>query len=93
MYLEGYADAITVARALGDASRVSRYERIVRRGLRARRQLQFRDRRDMFYVSRPERVLGALRTKTYDNAVRVDSAALALLAAIKLLRPSAIDPR
>lgn len=86
VYLEGYVDAAALARALGDARRAAIYERIVRRGLRALRQLQFRDRRDMFYISRPERVLGALRTTVYDNAVRVDSAAHALLAGIKVLR-------
>ena len=87
VYLEGLADAAPVARALGESRRAERYERAVRRGLRALRQLQFRDRRDMFYISRPERVRGALRAKAYDNAVRVDSAGHALAAAVKILRP------
>ena len=51
------------------------------------RQLQFRDWRDAFYISRTRRVLGVLRTEVYDNAVRVDSAAHALAVAIKVLRP------
>ncbi|MDE0155615.1 MAG: hypothetical protein OXS28_08445, partial [Gammaproteobacteria bacterium] len=46
-----------------------------------------RDRHDTFYISKKPRVLGALRTEVYDNAVRVDSAAHALAAAIKILRP------
>ena len=41
----------------------------------------------MFYISKKPRVQGALRTEVYDNAVRVDSAAHALAAAIKILRP------
>ena len=86
-YLEGLADAAALARALGDQRRASGYERAVHRGLRSLRQLQFRDERDAFYVSRKKRVLGALRTEAYDNAVRVDSAAHALAAAIKVLRP------
>ena len=86
-YLEGLADAAPLARALGQERRAAAYERAIKRGLRSLRQLQFRDCRDMFYVSRPERVLGALRTEVYDNAVRVDSAAHALAAAIKILRP------
>ena len=90
-YLEGLGDAMTLARALGDEKRATAYERSVHRGLRSLRQLQFRDERDAFYVSRRNRVLGALRTEVYDNAIRVDSAAHALLAAIKILRPTKIE--
>ena len=86
-YMEGLADAAALARALGEHRRASDYERALSRGLRSLRQLQFRDERDAFYVSRRRRVLGALRTEVYDNAVRVDSAAHALLAVIKILRP------
>ncbi|MDE0148906.1 MAG: hypothetical protein OXM58_11100 [Rhodospirillaceae bacterium] len=86
-YLEGLADAAALARALDNRNRATAYERALDRGLRSLRQLQFRDWRDTFYISKPERVLGALRTEVYDNAVRVDSAAHALLAAVKVLRP------
>ena len=86
-YLEGLADALALARALGDSARISAYERAVNRGLRSLRQLQFRDQHDTFYISKKPRVLGALRTEVYDNAVRIDSAAHALAAAIKILRP------
>ena len=86
-YLEGLADAAALARALGDKERATAYERSVHRGLRSLRQLQFRDERDAFYVSKRDRVLGALRTEAYDNTVRVDSAAHALAAAIKVLSP------
>ena len=85
-YLEGLADAMTLARKIGDQARAAAYERVIARGLRSLRQLQFRDQRDAFYISRPERVMGALRTEAYDNAVRIDSAAHALAAAVKLLR-------
>ena len=88
-YLEGLADAAALARALGQGARAASYDRAVRRGLRSLRQLQFRDRRDAFYVSRKRRVMGALRTEVYDNAVRLDSAAHALTAAIKILQPMA----
>ena len=87
-YLEGLVDAAALARATGDRTRVEVYERAIARGLRSLRQLQFRDERDAFYISKRKRVLGALRTEVYDNAVRVDSAAHALAAAIKILRPS-----
>ena len=83
-YLEGLADAAALARALGDGKRASVYGRALDRGLRSLRQLQFRDERDAFYISGKDRVLGALRTEAYDNAVRVDSAAHALAAAVKI---------
>ena len=86
-YLEGLADAVALTRAVGDHARAANYERAIRRGLRSLRQLQFRDERDAFYVSKKTRVMGALRTEVYDNAVRVDSAAHALTAAIKILQP------
>ena len=92
-YLEGLGDAMKLARALGDEKRGTAYQQSVQRGLRSLRQLQFRDERDAFYVSKRDRVLGALRTEAYDNAVRVDSAAHALLAATKILRPVEFDAR
>ena len=36
--------------------------------------------------------MGALRTEAYDNAVRVDSAAHALAAAVKLLQEKQVQP-
>ena len=92
-YVEGLGDAAALARGLGDEKRAAAYERAVHRGLRSLRQLQFRDERDAFYISRRDRVLGALRTEAYDNAVRVDSAAHALLGAIKILRPVDVGAR
>ena len=86
-YLEGLADAVTLARSIGDSARAAAYERTIERGLRSLRQLQFRDEGDAFYIAKKRRVMGALRTEAYDNTVRVDSAAHALAAAVKLLQP------
>ena len=88
VYMEGLADAQALARSLGESTRAAAYERVLGRGLRALRQLQFRDARDAFYVSKRSRVLGALRTRAYDNAVRVDSAGHALAAAVKIVEPA-----
>ena len=87
-YVEGIAEAAALAHTVGDHARASSYELAISRGLRSLRQLQFRDARDAFYVSKRNRVMGALRTEVYDNAVRVDSAAHALLAAMKILQPA-----
>ncbi|MCY4594826.1 MAG: hypothetical protein OXC19_08520 [Bryobacterales bacterium] len=86
-YMEGLAEAVALARALGDQARASAYELAIARGLRSLRQLQFRNDVDSCYISKKNRVLGALRTEVYDNSLRVDSAAHALLAAIKVLSP------
>lgn len=87
-YMEGLADAVFLARLLGEHARGSAFELVLRRGLRSLRQLQFRDWRDAFYITKRSHVIGALRTEVYDNSVRVDSAAHALLATIKMLRQS-----
>ena len=87
VYCEGLADAAALAREVGHFARAGSYERSVARGMRSLRQLQFRDERDAFYVSRRQRVMGALRTTAYDNAVRVDSAGHALAAALKASHP------
>ena len=86
-YLEGLADALALARALGQQTRSWVYRRAIERGLRSLRQLQFRDHRDTFYISKKPRVMGALRTEVYDNSVRIDSAAHALAATVKVLQP------
>ena len=92
-YLEGLADALTVARMVGDSNRTATYARAVDRGLRSLRQLQFRESIDAFYISKKHRVMGALRTEVYDNSVRVDSAAHALVAVLKILHPLESDAR
>ena len=84
-YLEGLADAALLAGLVGDHAREAAYERVIQRGFRSLRQLQFRSSEDAFYIHHRRRVLGALRVEAYDNAVRVDSAAHALAAAVKRL--------
>ena len=86
VYLEGLADALWLARKLGDIHRTKAYEQAINRGFHSLRQLQFRDEKDAFYISKKNRVIGAIRTEAYDNTVRIDSSAHALLAAIKLLQ-------
>ena len=91
-YLEGLAAAAALARKAGDQARVSAYKLAISRGLRSLRQLQFRDTQDAYYISRRRRVMGALRTEVYDNSIRIDSAAHALLAAARILQSNGEDP-
>jgi hypothetical protein len=85
VYLEGLIDAFDLARREGDATRASRYRLAILRGLRSLMQLQFRDEIDMYYVAKRERVLGGIRTETYDNSIRVDNVQHGLMAILKIL--------
>ena len=86
VYLEGLVDAAAMAEAYGRTGRAEVYRTAIARGVRSLRQLQFQDEYDMFYIVKRNKVRGALRTEIYDNAVRVDCAAHALLAATKILK-------
>ncbi len=52
VYLEGLADALALARSTGDTTRAEAYRSAIDCGMRNLRQLQFRDHRDAFYISR-----------------------------------------
>lgn len=89
VYLEGLADALAVARLANDEKRVTSYKTSIRRGLRSVFQLQFTEGPGLFYISKPEKVIGGVRTRLYDNTIRVDNVQHNLLAALKML---ALDP-
>jgi hypothetical protein len=83
-FLGGLADALKLAREAGDAPRATLYERAVWRAVRSLRQLQFVDGVDAFYTRQLDRVLGGLRTETYNNRIRVDNVQHGLIALLKL---------
>lgn len=84
VYLEGLADAYDLAVQVQDQPRICAYETALWRGLRSLRQLQFRDRVDLFYVSKRAAVQGGIRTTVYDNVIRVDNVQHGLMALLKL---------
>ena len=86
VYLEGLADALKLARACGDETRATAYERAVWRSVRALRQLQFKDDVDAFYATQGDKVMGGLRTETYNNEIRVDNVQHGLMGLLKLTR-------
>lgn len=85
-YLEGLCQAYALARDTGDETRAERYRTALLRGARDLLQLEFKDEVDLFYVSRPERVRGGLRTEVYDNELRVDNVQHALSAVQSMLQ-------
>ncbi len=86
VYLEGLADAVALARMIGDRDRFVRYRTAILRGLRSLYQLTFKDDVDMFYVTKRDAVRGGVQSTEYDNAVRVDNVQHALTAVDKILK-------
>jgi hypothetical protein len=83
VYLEGLVDALALAQEAGDRGRAELYLEAIERGIRSIAQLQFRDYSDAFYISRPERVIGAVRTESDNNEIRIDNMQHALAALLK----------
>lgn len=81
-YLEGFADALRLARRVGDTERAARYEQVVRRAARFVMQLQFRPEEAYYVRSLPDTVWG-VRTTLSRNRLRVDHCQHALLALMK----------
>jgi hypothetical protein len=83
VYLEGLVDALALAREAGDKLRAVFYKQAIERGIRSLAQLQFRDDLDAYYVSQKERVIGAIRTESYNNEIRIDNLQHGLMALLK----------
>jgi hypothetical protein len=83
VYLEGLADSLHVAREMGDEARAARYALALQRGIRSLAQLQYRDEFDAFYIANRKRVMGAIRTESDDNEIRIDNMQHALVALLK----------
>ena len=86
VYLEGLIQAYKIAKALGDEKRLTSYRSSILRGIRRLMQLEFRDSIDMYYISKPERIIGGLRTTVYDNEIRVDNIQHGLMALLEIVR-------
>jgi hypothetical protein len=85
VYLEGLADAFVLARELGDDARMAAYRRAIVRGIRSIMQLQFVDEIDMFYINKRTQSRGGVRTRVYDNVIRVDNVQHAFMGIQKIL--------
>lgn len=91
VYLEGLAFAHALATDTGDHARARAYRAAIRGGLRNLRQLQVVADVDMFYVSKPQRVWGAIRTEVYNNEIRLDNIGHTMLALLDLSAWSVAD--
>ncbi len=84
-YLEGFADALELARQVGDTERAKRYEEVVRAAARFVMQLQVRPEETYFMRSRIDAV-GGIRTSPSLDLLRIDHCQHALIALIKTRR-------
>lgn len=85
VYTEGVTYAYELARKFNDSVRVERYGRSVRLGAFNIMNLQFVDPGDMYYLGRPERVIGGVKTGVFQNSIRVDTTQHASDAFTKIL--------
>ncbi|MCH7596356.1 MAG: hypothetical protein IID35_07325 [Planctomycetes bacterium] len=81
-YLEGFTDALGVARAFGDSERVRRYETVVRLATRFVMQLEVR-REEARFMRSPQDAVGGIRTSPALSRLRIDHCQHALIALIK----------
>jgi hypothetical protein len=90
VYLEGFADAVRTAEAMGDHERARQYRAIVRKAARFVLQLQFRE-EECYYIKSPRDVVGGIRNTPGDPSLRIDHAQhglAALLGAAAVLSPA-----
>lgn len=81
-YLEGFADALKLARSIGAKRRIEKYEAVVRGAARFVMQLQVRP-EEAYYIRSPRDAVGGIRTSPYLNLLRIDHCQHALVGLIK----------
>ena len=91
-YLEGFADALALARYAKDEKRAAKYERVVREAARFVMQLQVRP-EEAYYVRSPQDAVWGIRTSPALNHLRIDHCQHALIALIKTRRVLFPDDR
>jgi len=84
VYVEGLTYAYELAELAGDYERMYEYKKAILLGVHNLINLQF-DEADMYYLSHPERVEGALRYGVDDNRIRIDTTQHTIDAFIRVL--------
>ena len=82
VYLEGFTDALALARQRGDRRRSTRYEAVVRAAARYVLQLMVRP-EECYYIGTPKDAVGGIRTTLTNHRLRIDHVQHALFALIK----------
>lgn len=84
-YLEGFADALLLARKTGQTQRAAHYEEVVRSAARFVMQLQVRP-EEAYFIRSPQDAVGGIRTAPALNLLRIDHCQHALVGLIKARR-------
>ncbi len=82
IYLTALADGVALARRIGDQERTARYRKAVQDAARFILQLEVRP-AGVYYVRNPRDALGGVRTASWDNRIRADHCAWALVSLIR----------
>lgn len=77
-YLAALADGVVLAERIGDQERAKRYRGAVRSAARFILQLEVRE-EGCYYIRSPRDALGGVRTSPWDNRIRADHCAQALV--------------
>ncbi len=85
VYMEGLADAWTVAKAVGDTRRQETYRLALVRGLRNVMQMTYLSEVECFLSVDPAKVMGGTRTNLWNTNVRCDNVQHNLMAILKIL--------
>ena len=81
-YLEGFAEALMLARRIGDTRRVERYEKVVRLAARFVMQLQVRP-EEAYFIRSPQDAIDGIRTSPSLYLLRIDHCQHALIGLMK----------
>jgi hypothetical protein len=85
IYLTALAEGLELARRIGDRGRAERYEEAVRRGARFILQLEVRE-EACFYMRTPRDARGGVRRSPWQNGIRADLCAEALMSLARARR-------
>ena len=80
--MEGFTDALNLARAIGDLDRVQRYATLVREAARFTIQLQIRP-EEAYFIRSAQDAIGGIRAAPAVNRLRIDHCQHALLGLMK----------
>jgi hypothetical protein len=83
-YVESLAYAYEIAKMEDDEVRMAVYKQAIILGIHSLMNCQFKG-PDMYYLTNPERVEGALRYRMYDNRIRIDTTQHTIDALLKVV--------
>jgi len=81
-YVQAFAEALSLARMVGDEARVARYEKAVRQAARFVMQLQVRP-EEAYFIASPRNAVGGVRRTPALNLLRINHSQHALIGLIK----------